>query len=222
MSWKHFTRDRHDGRIKLICILSDVERMKCHAEELRQLVTEGAEALNAKSKKERFDEQSWDSLKSIPLYEVLREYKDVLPDDIPAELPQDKGFQHEVGLVPGTKYTVTRLWWSGIGNFAVDLVPSTWDEKLVFAFTLPGTGYILARPTLHQDIEYLKIEVNPDAETAWPGVCPLSSQPTARGSGKLGKEHTHPRQPQARSTSAYESRSKEPKIDDSTIHWRSE
>ncbi|GMF53875.1 unnamed protein product [Phytophthora fragariaefolia] len=65
-------------------------------------VTEGADALSAKSKKERFDEQSWDSLKSSPLYEVLREYKDVLPDDIPAELPQDKGVQHEIDLVPGT------------------------------------------------------------------------------------------------------------------------
>ncbi|KAE8954069.1 hypothetical protein PR001_g32641, partial [Phytophthora rubi] len=66
--------------------------------------------LSAKSKKERFDEQSWDSLKSSPFYEVLREYRDVLPDDIPAELPQDKGVQHEIDLVPGTKYCVTRQW----------------------------------------------------------------------------------------------------------------
>ncbi|KAE9045269.1 hypothetical protein PR001_g5034 [Phytophthora rubi] len=70
--------------------------------------TEGVGALSAKSKKERFDEQSWDSLKSSPFYEVLREYRDVLPDDIPAELPQDKGVQHEIDLVPGTKYCVTR------------------------------------------------------------------------------------------------------------------
>ncbi|GMF44562.1 unnamed protein product [Phytophthora fragariaefolia] len=103
-------RDLHDGRVEQICILSDVERKKSEAEELKQLVTEGAVALSAKSKKERFDEQSWDSLKSSPLYEVLREYKDVLPDDIPAELPQDKGVQHEIDLVPGTKYFVTRQW----------------------------------------------------------------------------------------------------------------
>ncbi|GMF62027.1 unnamed protein product [Phytophthora fragariaefolia] len=32
---------------------------------------------------------------------LLREYKDVLPDDILAGLPQDKGVQHEIGLVPG-------------------------------------------------------------------------------------------------------------------------
>ncbi|GMF63262.1 unnamed protein product [Phytophthora fragariaefolia] len=87
MSWKRFARDLHDGRIEQICILSDVERMKCEAEELKQLVTEGADARSAKSKKEHFDEPSWDSLKSGPLYEVLREDKDVLPDDIPTELP---------------------------------------------------------------------------------------------------------------------------------------
>ncbi|GMF38460.1 unnamed protein product [Phytophthora fragariaefolia] len=110
MSWKRFARDLHDGRIEQICILSDVGRMKSEVEELKQLVTEDADALSAKSKKERFDEQSWDSFKSIPLYEVLREYKDVPPDDIPAELPQDKGVQHEIDLVPGTKYCVTRQW----------------------------------------------------------------------------------------------------------------
>ncbi|KAE8974860.1 hypothetical protein PR002_g25778 [Phytophthora rubi] len=84
--------------------------MECEAEELKQLVAEGVDALSAKSKKERFDEQSWDSLKSSLFYEVLREYRDVLPDDIPAELPQDKGVQHEIDPVPGTKYCVTRQW----------------------------------------------------------------------------------------------------------------
>ncbi|GMF56493.1 unnamed protein product [Phytophthora fragariaefolia] len=94
--------------------------------------------------------------------------------------------------------------------------------SVVFAFTLPGTGYILARPTLRQDNEYPKIEVNPDAEIAWPGVCQLSFQPTARGSGKQGKEYPPQGNPRPRSTSAYESRSKEPKIDDSTKHRRSD
>ncbi|KAL4118119.1 hypothetical protein PRIC2_010446 [Phytophthora ramorum] len=90
-SWKRFARDLHDGRIEQICILSDVERMTCEAEELNQLISEGADALSAKSKKERFDEQGWDSLKASPFY-------------------KDKGVQHEVDLVPGTKYCVTRQW----------------------------------------------------------------------------------------------------------------
>uniref|UniRef100_H3GFF6 Reverse transcriptase domain-containing protein n=1 Tax=Phytophthora ramorum TaxID=164328 RepID=H3GFF6_PHYRM len=97
-SWKRFARDLHDGRIEQICILSDVERMTCEAEELNQLISEGADAFSAKSKKERFDEQGWYSLKASPFYKVLREYKD------------DKGVQHEIDLVPGTKYCVTRQW----------------------------------------------------------------------------------------------------------------
>ncbi|RAW31504.1 hypothetical protein PC110_g12152 [Phytophthora cactorum] len=49
-------------------------------------------------------------MKASPFYDVLREPKDVLPDEIPAELPQDKGIQLEIYLVQGTKYCVTRQW----------------------------------------------------------------------------------------------------------------
>ncbi|KAG2762657.1 hypothetical protein PC129_g13017 [Phytophthora cactorum] len=114
MSWMRFEKDLYDGHIEQICILSDLERMKSEAEELKQLyaasTTESEDTLRAKTKKERFDGQSWDSLKTSPFYDVLREHKDMLPDEIPAELPQDKGIQHEIDLVPGTKYRVTRQW----------------------------------------------------------------------------------------------------------------
>ncbi|KAG3245965.1 hypothetical protein PI124_g9301 [Phytophthora idaei] len=109
MSWMRFAKDPYDGRI-----LSDLERMKCEAEELRQLhaasTTEWEDTLSAKTKKERSDGQSWDALKASPFYGVLREHKDVLLGEIPAELPQDKGIQLEIDLVPGTKYCVTRQW----------------------------------------------------------------------------------------------------------------
>ncbi|KAG3127022.1 hypothetical protein PI126_g22058 [Phytophthora idaei] len=114
MSWMRFAKDLYDGRIEQICILSDLEWMKSEAEELRQLhaasTTEREDTLSTKTKKERFDGQSWESLKTSPFYNVLREHKDVLPDEIPAELPQDKGIKHEIDLVPGTKYCVTRQW----------------------------------------------------------------------------------------------------------------
>ncbi|KAG2966793.1 hypothetical protein PC120_g27044 [Phytophthora cactorum] len=114
MSWMRFAKDLYDGCIEQICILSDLERVKSEAKELRQLhaasTTESENTLSAKTKKERFDGQSWDSLKASPFYDVLREHKDVLPDEIPAELPQDKGIQHKIDLVPGTKYCVTRQW----------------------------------------------------------------------------------------------------------------
>uniref|UniRef100_H3H512 RNA-directed DNA polymerase n=1 Tax=Phytophthora ramorum TaxID=164328 RepID=H3H512_PHYRM len=87
-SWKRFARDLHDGRIEQICILSDVERMTCEAEELDQLISEGTDALSAKSKKERFDEQGWDSLKASPFYKVLR------PDAINARLEAFSSYEN--------------------------------------------------------------------------------------------------------------------------------
>ncbi|KAG2983412.1 hypothetical protein PC121_g22588 [Phytophthora cactorum] len=104
MGWMRFPKDLYDGLIEQICILSGLERMKSEAGELRQLhaasTTESEDTLSAKTKKERSDGQSWDSLKASPFYDILREHKDVLPDEIRAELPQDKG----------TKYCVTRQW----------------------------------------------------------------------------------------------------------------
>ncbi|KAG4041093.1 hypothetical protein PC123_g23383 [Phytophthora cactorum] len=110
MSWMRFAKDLYDGRIEQICILSDLERMKSEAEELKQLHTESEDTLRAKTEKEHFDEQSWDFPKASLFYDVLREHKDVLRDEIPAELPQDKRIQHEIDLVPGTKYCVTQQW----------------------------------------------------------------------------------------------------------------
>ncbi|OWZ04050.1 LOW QUALITY PROTEIN: reverse transcriptase [Phytophthora megakarya] len=104
MSWKRFAKDLYDGCIEQLCILSNREKMTSEAEELSQLfagsATESEDTLSAKTKKEHFEEQT----------EILREHKDVLPDEIPAELPQDKGIQHDIDLVPGTKYCVTREW----------------------------------------------------------------------------------------------------------------
>ncbi|KAG3158787.1 hypothetical protein C6341_g14317 [Phytophthora cactorum] len=59
MSWMRFAKDLYDGRIEQLCILSDLERMKSEAVELRQLhaasTTESEDTLSAKTKKERFD-----------------------------------------------------------------------------------------------------------------------------------------------------------------------
>ncbi|OWZ11684.1 reverse transcriptase, partial [Phytophthora megakarya] len=68
--------DLYDGRIEQLCSLSERERMTSEAEELRQLFTESEDTLSAKTKKERFEEQSWDSLKSSPYYEILRKHND--------------------------------------------------------------------------------------------------------------------------------------------------
>ncbi|KAE8899902.1 hypothetical protein PF007_g18265 [Phytophthora fragariae] len=47
---------------------------------------------------------------SSPIYETAREFTDVFPDKIPAELPADRGVRHEIDLAPGSNYCVTRQW----------------------------------------------------------------------------------------------------------------
>ncbi|KAG2958255.1 hypothetical protein PC118_g23618 [Phytophthora cactorum] len=47
---------------------------------------------------------------SDPFYLVLQEYTDVVSKNPPTGLPPDRGVRHEIDLVPGTKYCVTRQW----------------------------------------------------------------------------------------------------------------
>ncbi|CAI5721426.1 unnamed protein product [Peronospora effusa] len=53
---------------------------------------------------ERFVAQSWDALRASgnPVYDISREYADIFPEKIPAELPADRGVRHEIDLVPGS------------------------------------------------------------------------------------------------------------------------
>ena len=43
------------------------------------------------------------------MYDLIREYADVFPDMIPAQLSASRGVRREIDLVPGSKYCVTRL-----------------------------------------------------------------------------------------------------------------
>ncbi|KAG2908902.1 hypothetical protein PC118_g22402 [Phytophthora cactorum] len=91
MSWMRFAKDLYDGRIEQICILSELERMKSEAEELRQL--------HAASTTESEDSQCEDEEGALRRAEL--------------GLAEDESLlrcSHEIDLVPGTKYCVTRQW----------------------------------------------------------------------------------------------------------------
>ncbi|POM62175.1 Pol protein, partial [Phytophthora palmivora] len=45
-----------------------------------------------------------------PVYPLVREYSDVVSKHPPSQLPPDRGVRHEIDLVPGAKYCVTRQW----------------------------------------------------------------------------------------------------------------
>ena len=118
MEAKCFLRELRKGKVAQICHLvaedecvSDIRTAMVFAEErLLSSSSMDESVLDDKTRIERFAAQSWESLKSNPVYEDLLEFKDVFPDSVPCELPADKGVRHEIDLVPGTKYCVTRQW----------------------------------------------------------------------------------------------------------------
>ncbi|OWZ04405.1 reverse transcriptase [Phytophthora megakarya] len=85
ISWKRFAKDLYDGRIEQLCILSDAERI-------------------GKTKQERFDEQSC---------KILREYKDMLSDETPADevSRRDRGYCRGIKQDDDENDATTELAW---------------------------------------------------------------------------------------------------------------
>ena len=101
--YKTFLKELKKDSLEQICWVTSTE-------DLMNTSTMDVDVLDDKTKKERFASQTWESLKTNPVYDVLLEYKDVFPDEVPSELPKDRGIRHEIDLAPGTKYCVTRQW----------------------------------------------------------------------------------------------------------------
>ncbi|KAE9158026.1 hypothetical protein PF005_g32617 [Phytophthora fragariae] len=102
------------GDIERVCLITDGDSVS------HTINSVGADDPSSRPKsaepksarEEGFAAQSWESLKASgnPIYETAREFADVFPDKIPAELPADRGVRHEIDLAPGSKYCVTRQW----------------------------------------------------------------------------------------------------------------
>ncbi|KAF1318886.1 reverse transcriptase, partial [Globisporangium splendens] len=106
MSKKTLKRSLAKGEISQVCMIVDVD----DAEDINTVSATEAEVFDEKTRKERFEEQSWDALKTNPVYELVKEYEDIFPDKVPDELPFDRGVRHEIDILPGTKYCITRQW----------------------------------------------------------------------------------------------------------------
>jgi len=111
--YDEFLKDLKLGQVEQICYISPQSIENDDSQDvvsLRSSSVQDEAVLNEKTKIQRFESQGWSSLKNSPFYELLKEFEDVFPDEVPAELPVDKGVRHEIDLVPGTKYCVTRQW----------------------------------------------------------------------------------------------------------------
>ncbi|OWZ16344.1 LOW QUALITY PROTEIN: polyprotein [Phytophthora megakarya] len=109
-----FLRELKAGEIEQVCIITDTDSV-AHSVNAVSSDEASSRPKNVEPKsarEERFAAQSWEALKASgnPVYDVAREYADVFPEKIPAELPADRGVRHEIDLAPGTKYCVTRQW----------------------------------------------------------------------------------------------------------------
>lgn len=116
---KRLLRDVRKGRITQLCVITTADDRA----ELGSALTgadvdvrtsstmdESVLSEHEATRAERYAAQSWKALEANPLYGLLREYEDVFPEEIPCELPKDRGIRHEIVLKPGTKYCVTRQW----------------------------------------------------------------------------------------------------------------
>ncbi|KAF1318312.1 reverse transcriptase, partial [Globisporangium splendens] len=119
MSQKWFMKELHRGSLEQICYIAPQGSSNAESAVQRHPLDEcflssssvmDTDVLDEPTKKQRFQAQGWESLKDIPFYELLKEYEDVFPEEVPSCLPTDKGVRHEIDLKPGTKYCVTRQW----------------------------------------------------------------------------------------------------------------
>jgi hypothetical protein len=102
------------GEIEQVCLLTSPDPTDTASNSISDDVPSSRpKAAEPKSAREEcFATQSWQALQDSrnPVYSLAREYEDVFPDKIPAELPAERGVRHEIDLVPGSKYCVTRQW----------------------------------------------------------------------------------------------------------------
>ena len=112
MSVESLIADVLQGEVEQICMITDGDQVLSPAlkKDTRGESRVKVPQVGEQTKLERYTSRDWDSLKSSPFYELLLEFKDVFREEIPSELPKDKGIRHEIDLVPGSKYCVTRQW----------------------------------------------------------------------------------------------------------------
>ncbi|KAE9187342.1 hypothetical protein PF004_g22828 [Phytophthora fragariae] len=103
LSWKHFLRDLKAGEIVQVCLLTGSDQ----PDVLANAVSDDASSSRPKTaepksvREARFAAKSWSALQDSnnPVYSLAREFEDIFPEKIPAELPAERGVRHEIDLV---------------------------------------------------------------------------------------------------------------------------
>ncbi|ETO99837.1 hypothetical protein F441_22739, partial [Phytophthora nicotianae CJ01A1] len=93
LCWKHFLRDLKAGEIEQVCLITERDEVVNTATAVDTGSSRPKHAEPKSAREERFASQSWEALKTSgnSVYDTIREFADVFPDKIPAELPADRG-----------------------------------------------------------------------------------------------------------------------------------
>ena len=123
MEHDEFLEAAKKGEITQVCIITTAgcppssDELATHLNALTSTETIATssqmdqDVLDDQTRKERYESQTWEKLQqTCPVFDVLSEFKDVFPEEVPPELPADRGIRHEIDLEPGSKYCVTRQW----------------------------------------------------------------------------------------------------------------
>ncbi|GMF28603.1 unnamed protein product [Phytophthora fragariaefolia] len=104
MSFDEFSEALQAGELAEVVAILPEEELNASSLLDEAVLEDAKKALNARSGSEILKNPS------DPFYPVIREYQDVVSKEPPSGLTPDRGVRHEIDLVPGTKYCVTRQW----------------------------------------------------------------------------------------------------------------
>ena len=111
MDFFEFLKELKAGEIGEICHIVTAEG-DAHKIKRQVLEEEKIGNVDRSDGDSSFDAEGWQNLRESghPLFSLLWSYRDVFPEEVPSCLPVDRGIRHEIDLLPGTKYCVTRQW----------------------------------------------------------------------------------------------------------------
>ncbi|GMF38631.1 unnamed protein product [Phytophthora fragariaefolia] len=104
MSFDEFGEALQAGKLAEDVVVRPEKELNSSSLRDEAVIEDAKKALNARSGSEIL------KTPSDLFYPVVREYQDVVCKEPPSGLPPDRGARHEIDLVPGTKYCVTRQW----------------------------------------------------------------------------------------------------------------
>ena len=105
-----FLKQLKRGEIEQVCLIVPSEDPSVETLKVSSAVDLSVDPKN----KAELGSQTWESAMNDalqgPVGDIISQFSELFPEKVPSELPKDRGIRHEIDLVPGTKYCVTRQW----------------------------------------------------------------------------------------------------------------